>query len=155
MRFPNACLRFFFFFFFSALTNNNKYCSCIVQETNFTVYILFMHCSWDPQPLYSEKNIKNGFHGTIHTFKNYFTKMFQFLVFSFQLYPNGPLVFSIIKWYIIQPHTHKQPPLLKKLKTWKLIQPQGFLNFSYNGGLKKTYSMPGNIKLRGSKQHLI
>ena len=79
------------------------YCSCIVHE----IYNHFIQ----------KKNIKNGFHGTIHTFKNYFTKVFQFLVFSFQLYPNGPLVFSIIKWYIIQPHTHKQPPLLKKLKT--------------------------------------
>ena len=38
------------------------------------------------------KNIKNGSHGTIHTFKNYFITMF--LVFSFQqnkLYPNRPL----------------------------------------------------------------
>ena len=80
----------------------------------YTVHALFMRST---TTLFRKKNIKNGFHGTIHTFKNYFTKVFQFLVFSFQLYPNGPLVFSIIKWYIIQPHTHKQPPLLKKLKT--------------------------------------
>ena len=37
-----------------------------------------VHCSHtisrNPQPLYSEKKyIKNGSHGTIHTFKNYFT----------------------------------------------------------------------------------
>ena len=40
-----------------------------------------MNCSWDPQPLYSEKNIKNGSHGTIHTFKFYFATVFS--VFSF------------------------------------------------------------------------
>ena len=28
-----------------------------------------MHCSREPQPLYSEKNIKNESHDTIHTFK--------------------------------------------------------------------------------------
>ena len=32
-----------------------------------------MHCSWDPQPLYSKKNIKNRSHGTIHTFQLYGT----------------------------------------------------------------------------------
>ena len=58
-----------------------------MRETNFTVYILFMHCSWDSQLLYSEKNIKNGSHGTIYTFKNYFATVFfnfqfQFSVFS-------------------------------------------------------------------------
>ena len=39
-----------------------------------------MHCSRDSQPLYSEKNIKNGFYGTIYTFKIYFTIVFS--VFS-------------------------------------------------------------------------
>ena len=52
-------------------TGDKFYCSC-------TVYALFM----EPQPLYSEKKIKNGFHGIIHTFKNYF--FIVFLVFSFQ-----------------------------------------------------------------------
>ena len=55
-------------------TGDKFYCSC-------TVYALFM----EPQPLYSEKKIKNGFHGTIHTFKIYFATVlfsFQFLVFS-------------------------------------------------------------------------
>ena len=49
----------------------------IVHKTNVPVLVLFMHCSWDPQPLYSEKNIKNESHGTIHTFKNYFTAVFS------------------------------------------------------------------------------
>ena len=39
---------FFFFFFFSTLMNRNKYCSCTVRRRN----LLFMHCLWDPQPLY-------------------------------------------------------------------------------------------------------
>ena len=42
--------------------------------------LLFTHYSYDPQPLYSEKNIKNGSHGTIYTFKNYFATVFS--VFS-------------------------------------------------------------------------
>ena len=43
----------------------------------------------DPQiSLFSNFFITNGSHGTIYTFKNYFATVF----FSFQLYPNGPLV---------------------------------------------------------------
>ena len=39
--------------------------------------------------LFSNLFIKNGSYDIIYTFKNYFTIMF----FSFQLYPNGPLLF--------------------------------------------------------------
>ena len=40
-----------------------------------------VHCSWDPQTFFFTKTfIKNWSHGTIHTYKNYFTTMF--LVFS-------------------------------------------------------------------------
>ena len=42
-----------------------------------TVHILFMGPTIT---LFRKKNIKNGSHGTIHTFKNYFTIMF--LIFS-------------------------------------------------------------------------
>ena len=63
----------------------------------------------DPQiSLFSKFFIKNKFHGTIYTFKNYFATVFfsfqfqlsifsfqfQLSIFSFQLYPNGPLVYS-------------------------------------------------------------
>ena len=42
-----------------------------------------MHYSRDPQTFFFTKTfIKNGSHGTIHTFKNYFVTVF--LVFSFQ-----------------------------------------------------------------------
>ena len=43
-------------------------------------YSVFTHCSRDPHSLYSEKNIKNGSHNTIHTFKNYFATVIS--VFS-------------------------------------------------------------------------
>ena len=40
-----------------------------------------VHCSWDPQISFFNKTFaKNGFHSTIHTFKNYFAIMF--LIFS-------------------------------------------------------------------------
>ena len=69
--------------------------------------LLFMHCSlnssrkcWlfhgeqciralfmDPQiPLFNYFFIKNGSHGIIHTFKNYFTTVFLVSVFSFNKY---------------------------------------------------------------------
>ena len=58
----------------------------------------------DPQiTLFSNFFIKNGSHGTIHTFKNYFATVF--LVFNFQFqqkkfYPNRPLdsSFLSIEW---------------------------------------------------------
>ena len=59
-----------------------------------TVAVLFMYCS---NTVYALKNIKNGSHGTFHTFKNYFATVFQFSVFSFsnnKLNPNGPQVFA-------------------------------------------------------------
>ena len=54
-----------------------------------------VHCSWDPQtPLFSNFFIKNGSHGIIHTFKNYFATVFS--VFNKnKLYPNGPYVIYI------------------------------------------------------------
>ena len=64
------------FFFSSTCMNSN--CTVYahgftIQETNCTFHILFT----DPQPLYSEKNIKNWSYSTIHTFKNYFVTVFS------------------------------------------------------------------------------
>ena len=67
-----------------------------------------VHYSRDLQTsLFSNFFIKNGSHGTIYIFKNYFTTVF--LVFNFQQnkqYPNGPLVgvFGINKlgWFGIR-----------------------------------------------------
>ena len=59
-----------FFFFFSAATVDPIFCE---QCTN--------HCSWVPQtPLFNNFFIKNGSHGTIYIFKNYFAIVFS--VFS-------------------------------------------------------------------------
>ena len=74
----------FFFFFFS----------CVSESNAATVHALFMnssHKGWlfnsekciralftDPQiSLFNNFFIKNGFHGTIHTFKNYFATIFS------------------------------------------------------------------------------
>ena len=76
---PSAFPAFSLFFFFCCSTHFRG------QQ------LLFMHCSWtvtatfdyfNPQiSLFINFFIKNGSHGTIHTFKNYFTTVFS--VFSF------------------------------------------------------------------------
>ena len=70
-----------FFFFFIA----KDICSIYVSQTSF----------------FSNFFIKNMSHDTIYTFKNYFATIF--LVFNFQLYPNGPIqptssVTKLQKW---------------------------------------------------------
>ena len=96
----------FFFFFFPR-----------VLGQILLLWLLFMHCAWivaakfdlsnNFQPISAHRAlfmypyislnffIKNGSHGTIHTFKSYFATVFfnfQFSVsvFSFQLYSNRP-----------------------------------------------------------------
>ena len=73
---------FSFFFFFLHFThfaeNEDK------RHWSGTVALLQQYCLWDPQPLYSLKNIKNGSHGTIYTFKNYFATVFSVFSFQFQ-----------------------------------------------------------------------
>ena len=53
-----------------------------------------VYCSRDPQTSFLTKTlIKNGSHGIIYIFKNYFVTVFS--IFNFQqnkLYPNRPLV---------------------------------------------------------------
>ena len=56
---------FFFFFLHAVWRGQNS---------------LFTYCSWDSQSLYSEKNIKNGSHGTSHKLKNILLQCFQFSV---------------------------------------------------------------------------
>ena len=55
-RLSSVCVLLLHFFFFPCV---------LLQGIIITVHALFTYCSWDPQPLYSEKNIKNGFHNTI------------------------------------------------------------------------------------------
>ena len=85
-------LLFFFFFFFSAFVDFGGQILLL-----WTVYALFTHCACTVHVL---KNIKNGSHDTIYTFKNYFTTVFSVFSFQFSVFsnnklnPNGPFVFN-------------------------------------------------------------
>ena len=72
----------FFFFSFSF--------TCLREETKFivhcsrTVPVLFTYCSWDPQSLYSEKNILKIGPTILFTYlKIILLQCFQFLIFNF------------------------------------------------------------------------
>ena len=54
-----------FFFFFSKRMN---------------IKITWIYCAKTKITVHAFKNIKNGFHGTIHTFKNYFANVFSVLI---------------------------------------------------------------------------
>ena len=55
-----------------------------------------VYCSQIPQITFcSNFFIKNGFHNTIYTFKNYFVTVFSVSIFNFsrnKLYSNGPKI---------------------------------------------------------------
>ena len=96
----------FFFLFFSRVF-------CFLRQL-----LLFTHCSWDPQSLYSEKNNKNGSHGTIHTFKNYFATVFSVFSFSNNKFnPNGLLVRDL---YFLTP-TMSLFPLHFAFFQWRIL----------------------------------
>ena len=79
-----SCVFLFFFFFLAA----------IVDFVNCKQYIRVLFTV--PQiTLFNHFFIKNGFHSTIYTFKNYFATLFSVSVFSFsknKLNPNTPVV---------------------------------------------------------------
>ena len=80
MRFPGSCLYF---------QKKKKNFQTLIVD--FGVWITFsatFQLQDSQTSLFSNFFIKNGSYDTIYTFKNYFTTMF----FSFQLYPNGPLL---------------------------------------------------------------
>ena len=132
-------LRFFFFFLFPR-----------VLGQILLLRLLFMHCAWtvaakfdlsndfqpinahcalftDPQiSLFNNFFIKNGSHSTIYTFKNYFATVFfsfqfQFSVFNFQLYPNGPYNLKL----------KSKPSKLKTLRNPRLL-PLDLLPFCFS-----------------------
>ena len=82
-----SCGFFLLFFFFLICSIR----TCWLFYNKQYIYVLFT----DPQILlFSNFFIKNGSHGTIYTFKNYFTTVFLVSVFSFsknKLNPNGPI----------------------------------------------------------------
>ena len=105
----NPCLcfafLFFFFFFFTHFGETqllfmycslNSNCKCWLFCSKQCISVLFM----DSQiPLFSNFFIKNGSHGTIYTFKNYFATVFSVFSFQFQqnkFYPNRPLMYRRI-----------------------------------------------------------
>ena len=59
------------------------FCGTYTHDWKMCLSMDPVHCSWDPQTsFFSKIFIKNGFHGIIHTFKNYFATIFS--VFNFQ-----------------------------------------------------------------------
>ena len=82
----------FIFFCFYAFKEETKF---TVYETNVTVHALFWYCLCTVHGTHSyfiQKNIKNGSHSTIYTFKNYFVTVFSVFNFSNNKFnPNGSL----------------------------------------------------------------
>ena len=76
----------FSFFLFSACILGAKDDCFINSNCNiwlFSTLVGLVHCLRDPQiSLFSNFFIKNGFHGTIYTFKNYFTTVFSIFNFN-------------------------------------------------------------------------
>ena len=95
------CVFVLFSFFFPRVLEKRGYCSlnsnrkCWLFCSKQCISVLFI----DPQiPLFSNFFIKNGSHGTIYTFKNYFATVFLVSVFSFsknKLNPNRPYIYCL------------------------------------------------------------
>ena len=63
----------------------------------FQAFSLFFFSTATVDPVFCEQCIKNGSHGTIHTFKNYFATVFSVFSFQFQqnkFYPNWVLTYK-------------------------------------------------------------
>ena len=67
---------FLFFIFMHAFHCFRRHRALFIHYSR-TVHALFTYCSWDSQPFYSKKNIKNRYYDTIHIFKNYFPIIFS------------------------------------------------------------------------------
>ena len=78
-----------FFFFFLAFTRFREETKFTVYETNVIVHALFRYFLYIVHETYSHL-IKNGSHGTFHTFKNYFVTVFSIFNKN-KLNQNGPL----------------------------------------------------------------
>ena len=76
---------FFFLFFTRFALGDNYHCSCtivvaiIFTHCNGIVHVLFMRPT---TTLFRKKKNLNESYGTIHTFKNYFAKCFQFSILA-------------------------------------------------------------------------
>ena len=76
-----AFQRSHFPFFFSPQHVNSNLTWVHYVETKITVHVLFITVY---RTVHVLKNIKNGSHGTIYTFKNYFATVFSIFNFQFQ-----------------------------------------------------------------------
>ena len=84
------------FFFFLRVNSNLTWVYC--QETKITVHALFITVH---NIVHALKNIKNGSHDTIHTFKNYFAIVLSVFSFSNNKFnSNGPSIVYVICVYM-------------------------------------------------------
>ena len=108
--FASAFSLLFFFSRVFELFECYSYCSCTVQWTvtaNFDFSNLFQPITahrvlfTNPQiSLFSNFFIKNGFHGTIHIFKNYFITVFFSFQFQFSAVSKRTLSIGLL-WYLL------------------------------------------------------
>ena len=125
-RISNICIFLFFFFFLDA--------HIVVLETKCTVYTLFMGPT---TTLFRKKNIKNGSHNTIHTFKNYFATVFS--------------IFSKISCIQTDPHllsksdreVKKKTPnaFVHLIKVWKKDIFKSWINISVSSNVLAFFSL--------------
>ena len=95
--------RFSFFFCFHAFQGERRQILLFMRQMS-----LFMHCSSTVHRIHIHfiQN-KNGSHGTIHTFKNYFVTVFSVFNFSNNKFnPNGP--YKLDANAILSPFAHKK-----------------------------------------------
>ena len=99
----SVCVCVFSSFFFHAFQGCYGYCSCTVYEqqpqsltcqTIFSQSVHTVHCSWTHKFHFSTTfSLKMGLTILFTYLKIILLQCFSVSVFSFQLYPNGPLVF--------------------------------------------------------------
>ena len=91
-----VCFLFFLFFFLAR--EQWSHLSSLCRDKNHYLYTVH-HCL---HTVHTLKNIKNGSHSTIHTFKNYFATVLSVFNFSNnKLNPNRPFVFFWGEnWYL-------------------------------------------------------
>ena len=92
---------FFLFSLFSALVSGQNYCSSMF----IIVYVLFTYCLQHLPSLYLKKNIKNGSHGIIYIFKNYFIIIFSIFnkINCIQMDPKSECTFfTVLCLYFVQ-----------------------------------------------------
>ena len=94
--------RFLLFFFLPAFVDFGRQFLLL-----WTVYTLFTHCAYTVHVL---KNIKNGSHDTIYTFKYYFVTVFSATISSIQTHPK---IYFILDQLLLNPNPNVVSIFLK------------------------------------------